>query len=242
MTHPIETILDNLQTTFESIFNISGPVADAGNSVQPDNVCIVAGGEYVGVDRSYTVEIVTGGLSGIARCSITDSLGLDSTIVSVVIISDQPVSIGSYGANLTFTLGSDSLIVGDKWVIKCKNYYTNIKEVVEAEGTPTTLSALPGIAFAFSELPYDYPSSSGIKCDSVFMAELWVQQPDKNKVQRELVKGLSDIERALNLDVTRGGVAQDTKILSSKPFLPVPGSPFAALSVEIGIWFDHYIK
>lgn len=243
MTHPAETILDNLQATFESIFNASSPVANVNNTTQDDNTCIVTSGEYVSTGNQYEIEIVTGGISGIVQCSITGMLGVDSVIGNVTIVSGQPIALGTSGAMITFSFGSDLLALGDKWIVECKNYHTNIRTVIEAEATPQHLESLPGIAFAIAEIPYeDNGCSNKFRCDLSVVAELWIQQPDKNKIQRELIKGLSDIERALNVDVSRGGVAQDTKVLSSKPFLPVPGSPFAALSVEIGIWFDHYIK
>lgn len=249
--HIAESILNNLQTTFEGIFNVGNPIPDSENSELADGICIVTGGQYsdvengVWIDRDYELEIVTGGMSGIAECTITDiTYGNDSVSGNVLIVSNQEINLGSKGAKITFTIpAGEELTLGDKWLIQCKNYSTNVRTVIQAQASPQHLESLPGIAYAFTSIPYrDNGESNKSHCEMSVAIELWLKETENQKIQPKLLSALKDLEHALMSDPSRGGNAQDTRIINCEPYLPVPNSPFAAISVEVGIWFDNYIQ
>lgn len=50
---------------------------------------------------------------------------------------------------------------------------------------------------------------------------------------------LADVEKALMVDVTRGGYAHDTNITSNEPFDTVPGQPDAGIILSIEIEYQH---
>lgn len=244
--HTATSILEALQLTFETIFNIGSPVPSNNNSMSTESLSVVSSGIYQStVSRVYTVTITQGGQIGVTRCSITDSLNSDSVLSNVLIQNGAEINVGSRGAKITFTLNTtDEFVTGDNWTIQCNHlYYTNVKNVVQAQVTPTTLDELPSIAFAFTNIPYDdNGSSNNFRCDMEVNAELWIAQNDSQNIQSQLLYGLKDIERALKSNPLLDGYAKDTKIINCQPFLPVPGRPFAAISVDIGIWFDNYIQ
>lgn len=243
--HIAASIIANLQSTFEGIYNIKEAVAGESNQTVRDSLSVFAYGVYSDtVSRVYTITITRAGSVGVAECAITDSLGVDTVLSDVVINSGQEISIGTKGVKLKFNMqGTDAFVVGDSWTIDCNHLYrTNTRQVVQAEGGPQHLQT-PGIAFAFQGIEYrDLGSSNKYKCDMNVSVELWIGNCQNGDINTNILYGLEDIEYALLLDPSRGGYAQDTRIINCTPFLPVPGQPFAAISVELGIWFDNYIQ
>ena len=52
-------------------------------------------------------------------------------------------------------------------------------------------------------------------------------------------KLLSDIEKAITADITRGGYAENTKILGNIPFETIEGQPAFGIIVNLEIVFKH---
>lgn len=243
--HIVGSILSDLQTTFESIYNVSEPVAGGSNQTTTDCLSVKTSGLYQStVDRTYTVTISTGGAPGTAQCTIVDSIGTDPVALPQTIDNDVAIGLGALGATIEFNLqGTDVFVVGDLWVVTCKHdYYTNVKSVIQAQGAPQHLDTLPGIAFAFGGIKYsDDGSSDMYHCDVVVPVELWISEQTGQNIQTKLLYALKDIEHAVQSDPSRGGVAIDSFLLDAEPFLPVPGQPFAAISVSLGIRFKNTI-
>lgn len=81
---------------------------------------LATSGTYTGKsDRTYIVEVLTGGAFGTARVKVSSQDGTDSLQpVTVLAGSGQnslPISLGSYGVTLVFT--SAGLLKGTKWTI-----------------------------------------------------------------------------------------------------------------------------
>lgn len=243
--HIASNIISNLQSTFEGIYNIGEATPSGTNQTAGESLSVYPYGIYDdNVSRVYTVTITLGGTIGVAQCSVADSLGVDVVQSDIVILNDTEISVGTKGVKIKFNMQSnDEFVVGDSWTISCNNLYrTNTRQVLQAEAGPHHLDT-PGIAFAFNSIEYeDFGSSNKYKCDMRVSVELWIGNCQDGDMNNTILLGLEDIEYALMLDPSRGGYAQDTRIISCTPFLPVPGQPFAAISVELGIWFDNYIQ
>lgn len=96
---------------------VGDPAADSGNA---GDDTAASGGTYTGDENdTYTIGITTGGAPGTAQITVTSLYG-DGSGPHTVTAFGTPVSIGSKGATISFTDGSDGVLtVGDKWKIVC---------------------------------------------------------------------------------------------------------------------------
>lgn len=75
---------------------------------------------------------------------------------------------------------------------------------------------------------------------SVYL-DVWMRQDDdatdpSDKISASL---LADVEKALMVDPTRGGYAEDTNIINNTPFETVDGQPSFGIIVELEIIYKH---
>lgn len=80
-----------------------------------------------------------------------------------------------------------------------------------------------------------------ITCHLNVTFDLWTVQDesDDTATGTYLNSFLRDIEKALLMDTTRGGKAQDTKLQSIIPFETVEGQAYAGLIIEVEIRYRH---
>lgn len=78
-------------------------------------------------------------------------------------------------------------------------------------------------------------------CRLNVMLDLWIREAETSTDDSEIVMNslFGDIEKILNLDITRGGYARDTRILSATPFETVEGEPLFGLAIELEIIYAH---
>lgn len=78
-------------------------------------------------------------------------------------------------------------------------------------------------------------------CTLSVLLDLWVREAESSTVDSEIVINslLGDIEKALMADITRGGYARDTKLVSSVPFETVEGEPMHGLAIELEVIYAH---
>lgn len=71
--------------------------------------------------------------------------------------------------------------------------------------------------------------------------DLWTRQDDDDTSDTDTLLDslLLDIEKALAVDYTRGGYAEDTIIRGITPFETVEGSPHCGLMIELEIVYKH---
>lgn len=232
-----DNIMDNLQSAFESILNRGDAVADGSNTGNYNNIAIVSGGIYTGsVSKTYTIEITTGGISGIAKCSITDVGGTQT------ITSGTALDLATDNATITFTWADATavLVVGDKWTVDCDTYNTNIKDVFRAKAVGIVLKNYPSIVMARAGQSYERPDGIKFRNTMTVIAEAWIEERDN--IDNELEKILEDMENACQLDTLRGGYAIDTIPVRSDPGLPEKGRPYGVMSLDIEITFNQVIN
>lgn len=78
-------------------------------------------------------------------------------------------------------------------------------------------------------------------CNLSIMLDLWIREAETSTADSEVVMNslFGDIEKALTLDITRGGYARDTRIVSATPFETVEGEPLFGLAIELEIIYAH---
>lgn len=74
--------------------------------------------------------------------------------------------------------------------------------------------------------------------------DLWNRQDADSTADTDTILNsiYGDIEKALMVDITRGGYAIDTNVRSAAPFETVEGQPHAGLTIEIEIQYQHLIS
>lgn len=78
-------------------------------------------------------------------------------------------------------------------------------------------------------------------CRLTIFIGIWTRQEKINTDPSDAILNslLGDIEKALMLDVTRGGYARDTNILSNEPFDSIEGQPDIGLMVQMEVLYQH---
>lgn len=78
-------------------------------------------------------------------------------------------------------------------------------------------------------------------CHLSVMLDLWIREAETSTDDSEVVMNslFCDIEKALTLDITRGGYARDTRIVSATPFETMEGEPLFGLAIELEIIYAH---
>lgn len=86
--------------------------------------------------------------------------------------------------------------------------------------------------------PSPHPQSTATF--SVFV-DLWFRQAETDTQDTDAILNslLMDIEKALAMDITRGGYAVDTNIRSVTPFETVVGQAHCGLMIELEVLYEH---
>lgn len=243
--HKARSVIEFYRAKFITMQNIGDPVANVGNGNDTGLLSVVTSGKYVStVDRTYTVTVATGGEVGVAVCSISDGIGGSYSNIAIVPGTEQ--NLGSHGAKIKFDLLNSEyeFSLGDSWTIQCKHSYNySVKEVKNARVNPQALNSLPGIAFTATELSYNQAGTSNNNTIIMRMnVDMWFNIPVDEDVEPYLFDALEDLETALTEDPQCGNnIAEDIEIYECTPYLPVPGEPIAAISVEFGVRFYNRI-
>lgn len=235
--HPWRPIVSAVKSRFEGILNVSDPIPAQGNLIDEDALTVQTSGTYIGAEQSnYTITISTGGISGVARCMISNSMG-DSVVSSTIINSGEEISLGQLRAKIKFTF-SGELIAGDSWVVNCGLYNNTIKEVLLSHGSHTLIKSFPSIVMAPTGQDYGRPEGPLYSNVLYMRAELWMEQKDEELIF-ELTDGLEDIEDSINRDPTLDGVVDDIFFKASDPILPADDRPYGVISVDMAIFYKQ---
>lgn len=71
----------------------------------------------------------------------------------------------------------------------------------------------------------------------------WARHDSESVVDTDTVVNslILDVEKAIMVDVTRGGKAVDTNVVNVEPLDSVEGQPYCGAILEVEIWYRHTI-
>jgi hypothetical protein len=78
-------------------------------------------------------------------------------------------------------------------------------------------------------------------CKLTVFIDIWNRQDETDTQATDTILDslLGDIEKALMIDITRGGYAIDTNFLGNIPFDTVEGSPHIGITISVEIIYQH---
>lgn len=233
-----ELILRNVATTLGKIKGRMDPVGRASNSSQ--KVRVESSGTYTGTEyRKYRVQVVTGGLSGVAAVTATDvTTGLsgspDNGPTAALVTSGTPLALGSLGVSIEFTFAG-TLVLGDYWDIECGIYQSSVAIVTRQQDEHPSASVLCAIQEPIEDAedqPIGYTTK---RMDLVVRCHVnSVQSPES-----EIEKILGDMEKALMTDPTRGGYAIDSQVLTNAAYALDDLKASSGFDLHVGILYRH---
>lgn len=108
------------------------------------------------------------------------------------------------------------------------------------QGNATSEASITCVIYPGPETKQPRPNPL-FTCRLPLMLEFFVLQDKEDTLSTDerLNSLLGDIEKALMVDITRGGFAEDTDILGNEPFLTIEGQPNAGLTVDIEVLYRH---
>lgn len=236
-------LLDNLEAAFAAIIDVGTPIPDGGNSGLPEGLSVEPQGNFTFTALTlYEVEITTPGISGTAKCTITDLTdGTDSVVGAVTITSGADIALGIRGGKIRFTWNTgDSLVLGDKWQVTCDVYNKTVKQILRARAVGVTLKQFPTIILGRAENFYEQVDGPKYKDRMRILAEYWDEE--RTNIDDDLEDGLEDMEKACQIDPLRGGTGLDTILIRAEPGILEPGQPYGVMSVEIDLVFNHVVN
>ncbi len=133
--------------------------------------------------------------------------------------------------NLETTLGGITTEAG---------YNNTLAEVERWKHRGNPVKNVPKVVICASSEQMEPAPDPLYTCKFTVILDVWVRQAmdDATPTDQLLNSLLGDIIKALKVDITRGGNAENTEILSSIPFDPVDGEPSAGIGVELLITYS----
>jgi hypothetical protein len=108
------------------------------------------------------------------------------------------------------------------------------------KGNDTTVNVPCVVIVAGTEKKEPKPNPL-MTCMFTVVLTVWTQQVDSDETPTDTILDslLGDIEKALMIDITRGGYAQDSFITDVIPFETVEGQPQCGLIINLDIQYRH---
>lgn len=233
--HIRETIMQNIKTTLEGIVSIGAAIPNAANSGLPNDLIVQTGGTYTHTAQfNYAVEVTTAGASGVAKVSVTGSeISGPHTVTS-----GTPITVGTKGVQVTFTFTGE-LIIGDKWTIKADIYENTLRDIFRVNQAGMQMNEFPSAIIQDGDQSYGEPQGEMYTPSMRVIIGIWVKaEHDTGALLNSI---LSDIEYAVSLDPSRGGLAFDTTLVSAEPLIDEEVKPFAAITIELAVSYKQVI-
>lgn len=119
-------------------------------------------------------------------------------------------------------------------------YQVDILEVTRSDGNPFSHSD-----FIFAQINFEGED----KQDGVPMGHststarytIWCWHTDFDTFEKALNDILADVEKALHLDLFRGGFAQDTDVTGSEVFSAEETSPLHGVAISVEVLYRHKV-
>ena len=108
--------------------------------------------------------------------------------------------------------------------------------------TGLNVSTVPTIVVQFDSESKSLGPSDQYTCDLIISIDIWAVH-DTSSVSGytwTLIDSLvTDVEKALNLDNSRGGYAHDSEVSSVSPFRISEGQPFVGATIQMTVTYSH---
>lgn len=227
-----ELILRNIEAWLESIRASSPDLAEADRDNASLDATFAAGGAYTGtVTRLYRIEVVTGGVSGVAAVTVTDATSAeqqalwaatdqantntaDDGPVGQVVTSGVAIDLGDAGLGATLTLTfSGTLELGDVWYVHAGPYQTSVRTVTRF------MDEVPAEIGIEIQVPAESPDDTPITKEQNAMAIVLSCFVPSGATQPSAIEALlADVKKSMRLDNTRGGYAIETSFEGNAGF------------------------
>jgi hypothetical protein len=123
-------------------------------------------------------------------------------------------------------------------------YNNTIASVQRYKSNGNPLLEVPCIIISAAPENKDPSPSPFYTCKLTVFIDIWTRQAetDPNSTDTILNSLLGDVEKALMMDITRGGYAIDTNFINNVPFDTVEGSAHIGITISIEIIYQHLIS
>lgn len=241
--HIIKTVIDFFVGKMESIIAVADPSSAVSNSRFPDQLIVKSSGTFTGTAaKTYRVAISTAGISGVAKCTITDITdGSDTVATPQTITSGSAINLGLKGAKITFTFPTvDAMTLADSWDIKCGPYHNTMKTVSKVRANAMELKDFPACVIGATSVNYNEPDGARYLIAAMITCDCWLNERDN--ITDEMLEMLADMEKAGQYDPHCGGVAIDTQIRRAELVVPYEDQPLGLVSMDFEVRFASVIQ
>jgi len=126
--------------------------------------------------------------------------------------------------------------------ITVANGYTNtITTVQRWTQKGNVFQAIPAIVINAGQEEKQQTPNPQATCKLTVFLDVWHRQDDTDTTPSDQVISslIADVEKAIMADYTRGGYAEDTRVLNNVPFETVDGMPSFGVQIELEITYKH---
>jgi len=126
-------------------------------------------------------------------------------------------------------------------IVAGETYNNTIASAQRYKSNGNDLINIPCIIITAGPENKDPSPSPLYTCKLTVFIDIWTRQPETDTTSTDTILNslLGDVEKALMIDITRGGYAIDTNFLSNVPFDTVEGSPHIGITVSVEITYQH---
>lgn len=120
-------------------------------------------------------------------------------------------------------------------------YNNTLASVQRWKQSGNTFEEVPCVIVAAGPEQENEEPNPNVTCRLTVFLGIWTRQAESDPAASDTVLNsiLGDIKKALRVDVTRGGYARDTNILSNEPFDSIEGQPDIGLMVVLEVRYQH---
>ena len=131
-----------------------------------------------------------------------------------------------------------------KGISKIKGYENDIANIKRYKQSGNSLREVPCIIISAG--PEEKTQGEQlINCRFTVNIEVWIRHDEEDiagSTDTIINSLLGDVEKALFIDYTRGGLAVNTVVTGNMPFETVEGNPYAGIIIETEILYRHKIR
>lgn len=126
-------------------------------------------------------------------------------------------------------------------VTAANGYANDIQSVQRWRQQGNSLASVPCAVINAGPEEKDPVPNPYMTCRLTVYIDVWTRQDDSDPQSTDTLLNslLGDIEKAVMLDITRGGYAKDTNIKSNTLFETLEGQPYSGIVMEIEIVYQH---
>jgi len=130
-----------------------------------------------------------------------------------------------------------NLVTTLQGVTKTAGYNITINRVERIKMVGLDIREFPTVLVIPADEVKEQSPSDKYTCRLAVTLECWIQEYGDVSAQVNIL--LADIEKALMVDHTRGGVAVDTKLLGNSAFYNEVNKPYGGVEIRIEVHYRH---